>query len=130
MADAAPPIARVAHVILRVSDLPRSTAFYRDTLGLTLQFAFPGFAFFAGGGVSLALNENRELAAAAGPAVEIAFECPDIRAAWTTLSARGVAFSREPRVVSSDATHDLLATDFRDPDGHVLSLTGRVPKGR
>ncbi len=44
------------------------------------------------------------------------------------LALRQVEFSREPRVVTSDATHDLLATDFRDPDGHVLSITGRGPR--
>lgn len=130
-----PVLSRVASVILRVADLKVSTEYYRDTLGLTVQFAFEGFAFFAGGGVTLILNENKAIAASAGvsaggvPATEIVFDAPDIRAAYATLKARGVAFTREPRVVTSDATHDTLATDFRDPDGHVLSIMGRVAKG-
>ena len=77
----------------------------------------------------IALNESREMAAGAGMAVEIAFDCPDIQGAYEALKARGVTFGREPRVVTSDATHDLLATDFGDPDGHVLSITGRAAKG-
>jgi hypothetical protein len=26
----------------------------------------------------------------------------------------------------SDGSHDLYATNFRDPDGHVISITGWV----
>lgn len=129
-----PVLSRIAHVILRVSDLPRSVAYYKDMLGLTMQASFPGFAFFAAGGVTLVLNENKAAAAAAGrvpdgvPATEIVFETTDIHAAHAALKSRGVAFAREPRVVTSDATHDTLATDFCDPDGHVLSITGRVAR--
>ena len=41
--------------------------------------------------------------------------------AHRALTARGVAFRVEPRVVSGDD----FAADFRDPDGHVLSIFGK-----
>ena len=44
----------------------------------------------------------------------------DIEAAYGTLRERGVAFRVAPRIV----TGDKLAADFRDPDGHVLSIFG------
>src|SRR5262249_22980996 len=124
-------LSRIGHVILRVSDLKRSTAFYRDTLGLPLKFAFEGFAFFDAGGITLALNENQSVAGKVSElSHEIVFDTADIHAAFAALKSRGVEFTREPRIVTSDATHDLLATDFRDPDGHVLSITGRVPRSK
>lgn len=115
----------ISTIILRVSDLAGSTEFYRDRVGLKLAMAFPGFAFFEAGGLRLALNENKETAGQDRGLTEIVFDCGDVVATFSALSAAGVSFTREPRVVSADATHELLATDFRDPDGHVLSIVGR-----
>ena len=39
----------IVAVVIGVSDLERSIAFYRDTLGLPLQFRSEGLAFFAAG---------------------------------------------------------------------------------
>ena len=50
----------------------------------------------------------------------------DIDAAHRQLRERGVAFRVEPRIV----TGDQLAADFRDPDGHVLSILGPRGGGR
>jgi predicted enzyme related to lactoylglutathione lyase len=52
--------------------------------------------------------------------VEIVFNVEDIQAAHAALSARGVAFRIAPRPV----TGDRHAADFRDPDGHALSIFG------
>jgi predicted lactoylglutathione lyase len=32
--------------------------------------------------------------------------------------------------VTGDGNRELYATDFRDPDGHILSITGWVQKGK
>jgi len=53
------------------------------------------------------------------------FEVEDVDAAYLSLSARGVVFRVRPRVV----TGDRYAADFRDPDGHVLSIFGPRAKG-
>jgi MFS family permease len=52
--------------------------------------------------------------------VELVFDVPDIHAAYQALKARGVVFRVEPRLV----TGDRWATDFRDPDGYLLSIFG------
>jgi catechol 2,3-dioxygenase len=49
------PDVRIGHVNLRVADLERATAFYRDVLGFTVtaygpDFGLPGAAFLAAGG--------------------------------------------------------------------------------
>ena len=49
---------RVNYVIIFVSDMERSTAFYRDTIGFTLKFASPGWTEFATEGVTLALHHS------------------------------------------------------------------------
>lgn len=119
---------KVAQVILRVADLKRSMAFFGETLGLPLKFNFENFAFYAAGGIDLVLNESKSAKEFGADLTEITFECEDIQTTYAGLRTRGVAFAREPRVVTGDATHDLYAVDFRDPDGHVLSLTGRVAR--
>lgn len=120
----------ISNIILRVGDLRQSVGFYRDVLGLTLKFEVPGWAFFDCGGLTLALNESKTAAIApSSQSTEVVFDTEDIHAAYAALGSRGVAFTRAPRVVTTDATHDTLATDFRDPDGHAFSIMGRVEKG-
>lgn len=122
---------KVSNIILRVADMARSVAFYRDQVGLPLRFASEEFSGFDAGGLTLMLNRPDRMAEAASAGLaaltEIVLEAPDIVAAHAALRQRGVAFRLEPRVVTSDGKRDLLAADFRDPDGHVLSLTGWVP---
>ncbi len=114
-------LSRLGIVMLTVDDLNRSTAFYRDVLGLPFQFGSPEFAFFDGGGVTLCLREGpRGAAPVQEGRTEFVFTVDDVDAAHAALTARGVAFRVEPRVV----TGDQLAADFRDPDGHVLSIFG------
>ncbi|MBI4083816.1 MAG: VOC family protein [Candidatus Lambdaproteobacteria bacterium] len=114
-------LAKLGTVMLGVSDLGRSVAFYRDALGLPLQSSTGGFAFFDGGGVTLCLHATQGLAAPADErSVELVFHVEDIHAAHGALSARGVPFRSAPRPV----TGDQHAADFRDPDGHVLSIFG------
>ena len=40
------------------------------------------------------------------------------------IGAAGVEFRNTPRVVMGTEGRELLAADFRDPDGNVLSITG------
>src|SRR6202022_1179665 len=44
------------YVIVYVSDMQRSLAFYRDTLGLTLKFTSPGWTEFVTGATTIALH--------------------------------------------------------------------------
>ena len=118
-------LSRVGVLMLGVTDLGRSLAFYRDTLGLPLRGSGGEFAFLDAGAVTLALRETKDL----GPPsderrVEVVFSVEDIDAAHQALHSRGVEFRREPRVV----TGEQHAADFRDPDGHVLSILGPRPK--
>lgn len=116
---------KISNIILRVGDLERSLTFYRDKLGMTVLGATEGFAFLDGGGVTLALNAIADAIESNPPGLtEVVFEVDDIEATHTFLAEAGVEFRVAPRAVMSSNGRDLLAADFRDPDGNVLSITG------
>jgi len=112
---------QVGYILLGVSAVQPALAFYRDKLGLSLKSAFEGFAFFEAGSLTLVLSEAlaRQPGAKVG-ATEVVFSVPDVRAAYEALRARGVEFTHEPRSVSGP----MWAANFRDPDGHALSVVG------
>jgi hypothetical protein len=57
---------------------------------------------------------------------EIVLGADDVRASYDELADRGVAFEIELRPVTSDGNHELWAAHFRDPDGHLASITGWI----
>ena len=114
-------LSQIGVIMLGVKSVSHSLAFYRDELGLTVTSEFEGFAFLGTTGATLVLSEP--LARARGTTVgatEVVFSVPDVRAAYEGLRARGVEFDNEPRVV----TGTMWAANFRDPDGHGLSIFG------
>jgi lactoylglutathione lyase len=123
------PQLRTNRVILRVSDLKASIAFYRDLVGLPLQSTFDEFAEFGSpDGIVVMLQEVTRKTAAPNAGLsaftEVVLESPDVMTSYQEMKARGITFSREPQVVTSDGTRDRYAANFRDPDGHILSITG------
>lgn len=118
-------LGKIGHIMLGVSDAKRSVRFYQETLGMKVLHAGGGMAFLDGDGVTLALSE--ELAKAQEHtvgAVEIVFAVDDLHRAHKVLLDRGVKFLREPRQVTATD----WAANFRDPDGHLLSIFG--PPGK
>jgi catechol 2,3-dioxygenase-like lactoylglutathione lyase family enzyme len=111
-------------LLLGVSDLKRSLAFYHETLGLRLNSQVPGFAFLEAGALTLVLSEPLGRALGASPgATEIVCPVENVRQAHQALSRRGVVFISEPRNVTGNE----WSAVFTDPDGHRLSIFG--PEG-
>jgi catechol 2,3-dioxygenase-like lactoylglutathione lyase family enzyme len=124
------PALTANRVIVRVANLTSSIAFYRDQVGLRLQSTFDEFAVFGGDGMTLMLQQvDRQ---SSGPSTglsaltEIVLESPDVMRSYQDMKARGVAFMREPFAATTDGSRVLYAAPFKDPDGHVLSITGWV----
>lgn len=114
-------LAKIGLVMLGVADLEKSIAFYRDRLGMKLTAQFEGFAFFDAGGITLALSRGLTQATGKGPgATEVVFSVEHVRASYDALRSQGVEFVNEPRVISPGN----WGANFRDPDGHLLSLFG------
>lgn len=130
MSIAAPPSAPTAlgQVALTVSDVERSTAFYRDKVGLRFLFsAGPALAFLDLGGVRLMLSKPEgDLTPGGGTVLYI--KVPDISATYETMRARGVEFIDEPHLIAPMPDHDLWMTFFRDPDRYTLGLMCERPK--
>jgi catechol 2,3-dioxygenase-like lactoylglutathione lyase family enzyme len=116
---------RLSNVILRVSDMGAALEFWEQKVGLDVVLANPEFAFLALGEVQLALNRLAEFESQASD-TEIVIEVDDLYTAYEEMRERGVRFEVEPRPVTTDGDRTLLATHFRDPDGHLASITGWV----
>lgn len=114
----------VTAIMLGVSDLAQSVAFYKDKLGLKVIMQEPGLALLQAGAVMLGLNPGmgRSLPQLAG-ATEVVFQVDNVRAAHKALGAEGVSFVSEPHAVTPTS----WAAHFRDVDGHLLSVFG--PEG-
>ena len=109
-------------IALTVSDVGRSTAFYRDALGLPFLFAAgPALAFLDVGGVRLMLA-GPESEFKPGLSSVLFFKVADIGAAVAAMTARGVAFPSAPHFLVAMPDHDLWLCEFRDPDGNALAL--------
>ena len=120
-------------IILRVTDLKASIAFYRDRVGLPLQSTFDEFAVLGGGdGITVMLQavERKSNAPNAGLSAltEVVLETSDVMKTYAEMKARGVVFMREPFAATTDGSRVLYAANFKDPDGHVLSITGWVTR--
>lgn len=112
---------QIATIMLGVEDIARSVEFYRDTLALKLGHQSAELAFFAAGGVTLALSAplGRTRAQRSG-AIEIIFPVASVRTAYALLTQRGCAFINQPREVTPGS----WAATFTDPDSHQLTLFG------
>jgi predicted enzyme related to lactoylglutathione lyase len=119
--------AKVAQLMVPVSDFEKGTAFYRDVLGLPLLFtAPPQMAFFRCGEVRLLVG-TLPPGQAAQRGSAIYFQVPDIHGVHATLAARGVAFRALPHAVHRTSESELWLAEFRDPDGNQLALMSEVP---
>lgn len=122
MPDSEFKLSQIGVIMLGVKDGGRAVEFYRDKLGLTVTMAFEGFTFLGTGGATLVLSEALARAASGSivGATEVVFSVDDVRAAYEALRAKDVEFTIEPRAVSGP----MWAANFRDPDGHGLSVFG------
>jgi catechol 2,3-dioxygenase len=125
-APALSPDTAVGHVHLKVADVPRAAAFYRDALGLEEQAQLPSAAFLAAGGYHhhVGLNSWQSQGAAAAPDSApglrgIEFELSDAAALdaleRTLADAPGGSHADSARAQGGRIT-------LRDPDGQLLSF--------
>jgi methylmalonyl-CoA/ethylmalonyl-CoA epimerase len=117
----ASPLQGIGQIAIRITDLARATAFYRDALGLPFLFDAPRLAFFQAGSVRLMLSPA-ETPEFDHPGSVLYFTVADIASASGTLRARGVRFRDEPHVVHSTPQGALWMTFFEDSEANVLAL--------
>jgi catechol 2,3-dioxygenase len=122
-------IRKLGHVVLRVQDLERSTAFYTGVLGFRVSDVYPD-SMMKGGMVFLRCNPDHHCLALVGGAKEpprarelhhLAFEVAtleEVLRAREHLRRQGVRIEFEGRRRAGCQ----VAVEFRDPDGHFLEI--------
>lgn len=115
-------LGKIQQIALVQHDVDRAVPFYRDGLGLPLQFAMAGMAFFDAGGVRLMLSKPSSAEVDHKNSI-LYFEVADCRAAYDALKARGVPFDDEPHLVGKTATQELWMAFCRDPEGNLIGIS-------
>jgi len=113
---------KIRQIALVQHDVERAAEFYRDGLGLTLQFKIAGMAFFDAGGVRLMLTKPSAPEHDHKNSI-LYFEVPAIDRAYETLKARGVPFIDQPHLVGRTATHEIWVANCTDPEGNIIAIT-------
>jgi lactoylglutathione lyase len=124
-------IAKVDYIMVNVSDMGRSVAFYRDTLGLALRFDSPGWSEFETGASTLALHAASPASSqqqGGGPVAgtcTIGFSVDDLDAAVTDLQSRGARFVMPPTDQPNEGIRLAVCVD---PDGLAISFAQPIPR--
>jgi catechol 2,3-dioxygenase-like lactoylglutathione lyase family enzyme len=113
-------------LFLATADAERSRAFYERVLGLTFVADEPPALVFRVGGSMLRIQKVDRVETA--PYTALGWAVSDIRRTVHDLRAAGVVFQRYDGLnQDSDgiwqAPSGAFVAWFRDPDGHVLSVT-------
>lgn len=124
---------RLHQTFLMVTDIDRSTAFYRDALGLEVAERGERSTAFETGAAELMLEQDfgeEELAAFGltppgedrGDGLIVVIEVDDVEAVHEQAAAAGADVVMEPREVDWGREMFLV----RDPDGYVLEVSRPV----
>ncbi|HEV3047482.1 MAG TPA: VOC family protein [Solirubrobacteraceae bacterium] len=116
------PGTAIGHVHLKVADVPRAAAFYRDALGFEEQARLPSAAFLAAGGYHHHIGLNSWQSAGAPPAPDSA---PGLRSVRFELSGTGADEALERALAESPAGGRFergadRTLSVSDPDGELL----------
>ena len=107
---------KLDHLVIPVSDLARSRAWYVETLGLAVEFEVAerhAVALQDTAGFTIFLQQSREGTPARG--IALYFQVDAVDARFQELSARGVAFSHPPT-----KTFWGYGAELADPDGYLI----------
>ncbi|HEY2723921.1 MAG TPA: VOC family protein [Pseudonocardiaceae bacterium] len=111
-----------SRILLRPADPERTTAFYRDVLGLAIHREFPGGTVFFLGGGFLEVSAQSEAGPGAGTAVWL--QVRDLADVAAELSLRGVPILQGPRREPWGLDEMWIA----DPDGVRIVLVEVPPE--
>lgn len=104
-------------VMVVVSDMTRSVAFYRDVLGLPLRYQTPEWSEFDVGGVGLGLHlAGPHLPVNPQVGISFGFYTNDIAATVAELTGRGATIARQ-----NEEEFGTLV-EIQDPDGYTVQI--------
>lgn len=116
---------KVHYVMVTVSDMGKSVAFYKDKLGIPLKFESPEWTEFATGDTILALHgggqkkQSKEPEGQFAGTCSIGFNVSNLEATYQELKTKGVQFVMQP--TDREGENIKLAVAI-DPDGLPISF--------
>lgn len=118
-------IIRLAHICLQVADIQRTLAFYRDGIGLPVQFLFRRRGVVLGAYFSLGQRSFIEAFQVERPVgiTHFCIESDDLDGFIAGCTARGIACSA--KTLGRDHAWQ---TWLRDPDGHAFEVHQYTPQ--
>ena len=115
-------------IVICTRDRARATAFYRDTLGLTLDHEDSLAAVFLSGGATLRVSLVPHFTA--HEHTILGFRVPHVATVVRALRQSGVVFHRKPAfpqdelgILTVPGAGNVQVAWFKDPDGNILSVT-------
>jgi len=114
-------------IIICTRDRARATAFYRDTLGLTMAYEDSFAAVLNLGGVTLRVSIVADFTP--HEHTILGFTVPDVAATVKALREKGITFntyqgvSQDELGIWTGPGGTVRVAWFKDPDGNVLSVT-------
>jgi catechol 2,3-dioxygenase-like lactoylglutathione lyase family enzyme len=117
----------IGQILVPVSDIERSVAFYEDVLGLPVLMRFPGIAFMDAAGIRLYLAPvpQKDYQGRA----TIYFWVDDVTATQARLVERGAVAREAPSIAWEAPDYDFWLAFVADPDGNNIGLIRNAPKG-
>ena len=123
----APLVRKLGQVAIRVHDIDRAIAFYRDVLEIPFIWGNRNLAFFQCGDLRLLLDrpEGPEFD---HPSSVLYLDVVDIDQAAGILMDRGVSFRDQPHHVGDLGDVAVWMAFFEDSEGNVLALQCERPR--
>lgn len=108
---------KIGAVILLVSDMRRSTKFYKETLGMKLKQKSKGWTEFSEGGTVLALHPASRKKIKMNKSMLVGFSVSDFDDVISGLKKKRAKFYKKPKD-EPFGKHAII----QDPDGHLISI--------
>ena len=108
---------RIGAVILLVSDMKRSTKFYRDVLGMEMKQQSKDWTEFSKRGTVLALHPSKKKKLKKNNSILVGFSVSDFDDVCNGLKKKKVKFYKKPKQ-EPFGKHAIV----QDPDGHLISI--------
>ena len=120
-------IRKLGQVSVRVHDMERAVAFYRDVLGVPFIWGNGRLSFFQLGECRIMLDVPEDPSFDHPPSI-LYFDVADIEAGVKALKARGVAFKSGPHHIGDLGGKSVWMAFFDDSEGNVMAIQCETPK--
>ncbi|HEV8523403.1 MAG TPA: VOC family protein [Terriglobales bacterium] len=111
-------IGKLGLIMVVVKDMDRSVRFYRDVLGLRLEFTIPQWSQFDAGNIKIGLHpEGEQVKVSPTSGCTFGFEVTNIESTVAELKRKGASFLMEPH----KEDFGWLAA-VSDPDGYIIQI--------